>query len=139
MYLSGRCISEIARETGRDWKTVAKIVRSQDMVRYMDECRSRAKELIPDILEMVHKEMKKAPDKDRVRLGIDYLCKAGVFTETKIILSSSREFPSTVNCDEEVEIIKIARGLAETAIETNKLFGIDMPELPLVREKLGIG
>ena len=30
MFLNGKFISEIAKETGRDWKTVAKIVRSAD-------------------------------------------------------------------------------------------------------------
>ena len=83
MFLSGKFISEIAKETGRDWKTVAKIVRSADTDRYIDQCRAKVKDLIPDILEMVQKEMQKAPNKDRVKAGIDFLTRARIFEESR--------------------------------------------------------
>ena len=140
MFLNGQFISAIAKETGRDWKTVAKIVRSADMVRYMDQCRVKAQELIPDILDMVHKEMRKAPNKDRVRAGIDYLTRARVFEETQTPMQPVSAIPN-VDSDERdrQEVKRMIEGFAEMAIETHRLFGLEMPELALVRGKLESG
>src|SRR5277367_2166215 len=64
MFIDGQSISEIARDTGRDFKTVAKIVRSADMQEFMEECKNKTWELIPDALDMIANEMQQAPDKD---------------------------------------------------------------------------
>lgn len=140
MFLNGQFISAIAKETGRDCKTVAKIVRSADMVRYMDQCRVKAQELIPDILEMVHKEMRKAPNKDRVRAGIDYLTRARVFEERQMPVQAVpvMQVLETEEQDRR-EVKKMIEGFAEMAIETHRLFGLEMPELALVRGKLEAG
>jgi hypothetical protein len=106
----------------------------------MDQCRVKAQELIPDILDMVHKEMRKAPNKDRVRAGIDYLTRARVFEETQTPMQPVSAIPN-VDSDERdrQEVKRMIEGFAEMAIETHRLFGLEMPELALVRGKLESG
>jgi len=81
MYISGQTISDIARKTRRDFKTVAKIVRSADMVRFMTECREQIKDLIPDALEVLANEMKQAPSKERLKTAMSILIRTGLFEE----------------------------------------------------------
>lgn len=140
LFLNGQFISEIAKETGRDWKTVAKIVRSADMLRYVEECRAKAKELIPDILDMVHTEMKKAPNKDRVRAGIDYLTRARVFEErqmpTQVMPMVQNLNEDGLTAEEQAKKRSIIEGFAEMAMAVHGVFEIDMPEMEFVKEKL---
>jgi hypothetical protein len=140
MFLSGKCISAIAKETGRDWKTVAKIVRSADMDRYIDECRAKTKELIPDILVMVQKEMQKAPNKDRVRVGIDFLTRAGIFDERQ---TQTQPVTAVQNVDSDEQerrgVREVIAAFTEIAIETHRIFGVEMPELETVKKKLDAG
>lgn len=137
LFLSGKSISEIARETGRNWKTVAKIVWSADAVRYMDECRAKAMELIPDILEMVHKEIKKAPNKGGVRAGIDYFTRAGVFEKRQV---PTQPMPMMQNGDQDEQDRAAAREMiisfADMAVETHRIFRMEMPEMDAVKQKL---
>ena len=137
MFLNGKFISEIAKETGRDWKTVAKIVRSADMVRYTDQCRSKAMEIIPDILEMVQKEMQKAPNKDRVKAGIDFLTRARIFEESR---TPAQPVPPLQNVDSDEQerrgIKEVIEAFTEITMETHRMFGIPMPELEAAKERV---
>ena len=137
MFLSGKFISEIAEETGRDWKTVAKIVKSADMTQYMDQCKSKAMEIIPDILEMVQKEMQKAPNKDRVKAGIDFLARARIFEESRTPAQPVPAFQD-VDSDEQErrEIKKVIEAFAEITMETHRIFGLEMPELEPAKERV---
>lgn len=136
MFLKGMFIAEIARETERDWKTVAKVVRSTDMLRYMDECRAKAREVIPDILEMVHTEMKKPPNKDRVRAGIDYLARARVFEEIQIPTLVSATHGACIETRDEKEIRENIAAYVEMAWEMHKIMGLEMPGMELVKAKM---
>jgi hypothetical protein len=140
MFLGGKFISEIAEETGRDWKTVAKIVRSADMVRYMDQCRSKAMEIVPDILAMVQKEMQKAPNKDRVRVGIDFLTRAGLFDERR---NHAQPVTPVQNVDSDEQegrgVREVIAAFTEIAIETHRIFGVPMPELEPAKERVRLG
>ena len=137
MFLSGKFISEIAKETGRDWKTVAKIVRSADTDRYIDECRAKVKDLIPDILEMVQKEMQKAPNKDRVKAGIDFLTRARIFEESR---TPAQPVPALQNVDSDEQerrgIKEVIEAFTEITMETHRIFGIPMPELEAAKERV---
>jgi hypothetical protein len=137
MFLNGKFISEIAKETGRDWKTVAKIVRSADMVRYIEQCKSKAMEIIPDILEMVQKEMRKAPNKDRVKVGIDFLTRARIFEESR---TTAQPVPALQDVDSDEQerrgVREIIETFAEIAIENHRIFGLEMPELEPAKERV---
>jgi hypothetical protein len=140
IFLSGKFISEIAKETERDWKTVAKIVRSADMDRFIDECKAKTMEIVPDIMEMLHKEMQKAPNKDRVKVGIDFLARAGIFEERR---TQAQPVTAVQNVDSDEQerrgVREVIAAFTEIAIETHRIFGLEMPELEIVRKKLDAG
>ncbi len=140
MFLSGKFINAIAEETGRDWKTVAKIVRSADMDRFIDECRAKSKDLIPDILEMLQKEMQKDPNKDRVRAGIDFLTRARIFEESR---TPAQPVPALQDVDSDEQerrgVREIIEAFTEITMETHRIFGIPMPELEPAKERVRLG
>lgn len=79
LYVSGKSISAIAKKTKRDFKTVAKVVRSpEESGRYIMECREQLKDLIPDALETLAQELKHSPSKDRIKIAMLILSRLGV-------------------------------------------------------------
>ena len=137
MFLNGKFISEIAKETGRDWKTVAKIVRSADMTRCMDQCKSKALEIVPDILEMVQKEMQKAPNEDRVKAGIDFLTRARIFEESRTPAQPGPALQDVDSDEQERRGVKeIIEAFTEITMETHRIFGLEMPELEAAKERV---
>ncbi len=97
-------------------------------------------EIIPDALDMLHKEMKKAPNKDRVKAGIDFSTRARVFEDSR---TPPQPVPALQNVDSDEqdrrEVKKIIEAFAEIAIETHRVFGLEMPVVELVRQKLNAG
>ena len=107
------------------------------MDRFIDECRAKVKDLIPDILEMVQKEMQKAPNKDRVKTGIDFLTRARIFEESR---TPAQPVPALQDVDSDEQerrgVKEIIEAFTEITIETHRIFGVPMPELEPAKERM---
>jgi hypothetical protein len=72
--------------------------------------------------------MRKAPNKDRVKVGIDFLTRARVFEESR---TPAQPVPALQDVDSDEQetrgIKEIIEAFAEIATETHRIFGLEMP------------
>jgi hypothetical protein len=84
--------------------------------------------------------MRKAPNKDRVKVGIDFLTRARVFEESR---TPAQPVPALQDVDSDEQerrgIKEIIEAFAEIAIETHRIFGLEMPELEPAKERVRLG
>jgi hypothetical protein len=84
--------------------------------------------------------MRKAPNKDRVKVGIDFLTRARVFEESR---TPAQPVPALQDVDSDEQerrgIQEIIEAFAEIAIETHRIFGLEMPELEPAKERVRLG
>ena len=132
LYAEGKTISEISRELKRDWKTIAKVVRTEDMERYLDEMEKRVAEMIPDALNTLQGSLKVGKHKAQLSYGLvrDYILRRR--QRVAPILQTAALTPAGIEAADEEAVKKMIAGFTETVIATHKIFNIPMPELEQV-------
>jgi len=134
-FIGGKNISEISREEGRHWTTVARIVKEEDVQEYVKNLRARFYGAMEDVLKETLVAIKVKNDG---WLGLELLDRAGVIppkeTKPKVELTTNQQ-----HTPEEIHDYlrrKIAIGLMEGAIEKHKYYGMPFPEADKVEKAI---
>lgn len=133
LYAEGKTISEVARELHRDWRTIAKVVRTEDQERYLDELDRRLGEMVPDAMETLQKSIKFGKHKAQLSYGLvrDYILRR---KQRQIAPSLPMTVQATMEQQDEKAVKETIAAFAEMAIETHRIFGLEMPEMELVKK-----
>jgi hypothetical protein len=143
MWVNGaKSIIEISRETGRDWDTVAKIVKSESAQRYLAELREKhraqAMELAGPALKNLTKYIGRShATKDSAKLSLDFLTKAGILDEMPKIMPMAVPVQAMTTGQLEAANAEEVKGMisafAEMAVAVHKVFELPMPEMEDVK------
>jgi len=137
LYAEGNSIAEISRQLKRNWVTICKVVRTQDQTRYLEEMDEQIMELIPEAIQTLQKAVRTGKRKDIIALALlrDYLLRRRI----NGLRFQPKELPADtidLTLQEDREVRRMIEGVAEMAIETHKVFGIPMPEMEELKQKL---
>jgi hypothetical protein len=144
LYAAGKSITEIAHELKKDWRTIAKVVRSDAVIlRWQGEMEARLQELLPDALATLSIGIQRGKNKETLSFGLlrevmrrnTYLAAAAA----KAQQAPREELPRTeqqIEDSNQKRVKEIVAAFTEIAIETHKVFGIDMPEMDAIKNKL---
>jgi len=134
LYAEGKTISEVARELHRDWRTIAKVVRTEDQERYLDELDRRLGEMVPDAMETLQSSIKFGKHKAQLSYGLvrDYILRRRQRQIPPQVVPMMAQ--ATMEKQDEKAVKETIAALAEMAIETHRIFGLEMPEMELVKK-----
>lgn len=143
LYAAGKNISEIAMALKRDWRTIAKVVRSDaELQRWQGEMMQRLQELMPDALATLSKGIQKGKNKESLSFGI---IRELIRRDERQLMRQQQlqtpreELPKTeqqIEDSNQKRVKEIVAAFTEIAIETHKVFGIEMPEMDAIKNKL---
>jgi hypothetical protein len=133
-FISGKNITQIAREEGRHWVTVSRIVKEADVQEYVKDLRARFYGGLHEMLFAAIEYAKSA--KDGGWLAYQMLRDAGVIPDLskKADVNVAELRPPAT--EEQEAVRRIAMIMVEGAIERHKYFGMELPETDGVGEKL---
>jgi hypothetical protein len=120
-YASGASVRQIARIEKRDRATVSKIVKSEDMTRYVASMRERFFALADDAIISVQKALQ-AGDAE---LGYRLLKDVGIVPSKQEITIENAE---PMN-DQDARVRQVMIKMASCAIERNRVYGTPLPSV----------
>lgn len=134
LYASGKTIAEVARELNKNWRTIAKVVRTEDMERYLDEMEKQLAEMIPDALNTLQSSLKVGKHKAQLSYGLvrDYILRRRQRQGMQQVVPMTVQ--ATMEQQDEKAVKETIAAFAEMAIETHRIFGLEMPEMELVKK-----
>ncbi len=131
-FISGKNISQIAREEGRHWDTVSRIVKEEDVAEHVRHLRERFYGALEDMVAVIIRHAMTA--KDGGWLAYEMLKDGGVIPgRGSAQVAESRPLEVTAEQD---RVRKIAVALVEGAIERHKYFGLPLEEVDEVEQEL---
>ena len=132
-HIRGESLSRIAREEGRDIKTVAKLIKAPDVQQHIEVLKERFYGSLETMLEVAIVHAKTA--KDGGWLALEFLKSAGIVSDIRHAnFNMSQQQPEKETEDEAVRRIAVA--LVQGAIERHKSFGLPLPEADEVETEL---
>lgn len=137
-YADGQSIREISRREGRARETVTRIVRSDEMQTFVNEMRERFYGLGCDAMDAIRHTLRQKKDG---QLGYRLLTDIGVIpTEDERRILTPQPMSVMLNVNQEEQDLAAAREMlisfADMAVQTHKLFGMEMPEMDAVKQML---
>jgi hypothetical protein len=117
--VEGMNISQISEETGRNWRTVSKIVSAEKVQQHIAGLREK---FYGELDELLLAAIIGAKTQD-ARLAYKMVCDAGLFPK---ISPNYKVFNEPTPEEEQSAIRQIAVGLVQGALERHKFFGMEM-------------
>jgi hypothetical protein len=133
-FISGENISKIAREEGRHWDTVARIVKEKDVAEYVRDVRERFYGALEEMLSAAIDYAKTG--KDGGWLAYEMLKDGGVIPDEKMLqqmLAAPQPAPGEKG---DSAAKRIAVALVEDAIQRHPFFGLPLPEADEAEEEV---
>jgi hypothetical protein len=130
-FIQGQCIRQIAREEGRSRETITKIVRSEDVQRYVTDLRERYISLGQEALAALTRALRSSKDG---KLAHQVLVDIGV-VQTQTPADATAQ---TGAYDEETEVLLMTGRLVQAAAHRSKVYGFSMGQLGKDLEASGI-
>jgi hypothetical protein len=133
-FIQGKNISAIARQEGRHWETISKIVKEADVLEHVKNLRAQFFGGLEEALQLAFDYIRNS--KDGGKLAYEMLKDAGVVPSNcqKLELELQAKQPDPES--ERAAIKRTAVALVEGAIERHKFFGLPLPEADEVEQSL---
>jgi hypothetical protein len=133
-FITGKNISQIAKEEKRHWETISKIVKEPDVMEHVKELRARFYGGLEEALQSAFHYIRNS--KDGGKLAYEMLKDAGVipsnYQKVNLELQATQPDPES----EQTAIKRIAIALVEGAIERHRFLGLPLPEADEVEQSL---
>lgn len=126
-FVTGKNISRIAREEGRHWDTVARIVKEKDVEEYVRGLRERFYGALEEVLSAAIEYAKTG--KDGGWLAYEMLKDGGVIPARTMKQQVAAAQPSSPAETEETAVKRIAVALVEGALHRQRFFELPLPEI----------
>jgi hypothetical protein len=127
-YASGASVRQIAKVERRDRATISKIVKSEDMTRYVTSMRERFFALADDAITSVQKALQ-AGDAE---LGYQLLKDVGIVPSKQEITIGNAD---PMN-DQEARVRQVMIKMASIAVERNRVFKTPLPRMDAVEKEI---
>lgn len=136
-FISGKNISQIAREEARHWTTVKRIVEEKDVQEYVEDLRAR---FYGALEEMLFAAVRYARDgKDGGWLAYEMLKDSGVIPQRDgkhhPAMAAQEQVNSKPNSDQ-ARIRMIATAMVEGALARQRFFAEPLPEMDATEEEV---
>jgi hypothetical protein len=118
-YVAGENQTQIAKAEGCDRETVSRIVRSSEMVEYIEQMKEEFRGLVPDALNAIRYAL--CVQKD-ARIAYEVLRNVGIAPRS----GETEQLPTTPSSAEE-RVEKQMRMIAGVMLSRREVFGIELP------------